>query len=141
MPRILDFAKRLYQQRQHSDDPVRRRFYQIAEKARTDPMACLARQVFEQELRVEGQRFDGMFAACWMGMEMSAEVLGKTCDWNIEDEPLMRSVGITEKSIQGARVDFTLAVLNRLFLRVALDGMAKARDERAPEQTDVPQGQ
>jgi hypothetical protein len=127
MARIFDFAKRLYQQRQHSDDPVRRRFYLIAEKARTDPMVSLARQVFAEELGVDGQKFDEMFVAHWMGMEMSAELTGKTRDWNIEDEPLMRSMGITDKSIRGARVDFTLAVLNRVFLRVAMDRMAKTR--------------
>jgi hypothetical protein len=127
MARIFDFAKRLYQQRQHSADPVRRRFHEIAEKARTDPMVCMARQAFAQELGVAAQKFDEMFAACWMGMEMAAELTGKSRDWNVEDEPVMRSLGFTEKAIIGARTDFTLAVLNRVFLRSALDGLANAR--------------
>jgi hypothetical protein len=95
MARIFVYAKRLYKQRQNSDDPVRRRFYDIAEKARTDPMVCMARQAFTEELGVASQKFDEMFAACWMGMEMAAELKGTSRDWNVEDEPLMRSLGFS----------------------------------------------
>jgi len=127
MARIYDFVRRLYRQRQYSDDPVRRRFYQIAEMARTDPTVSAARQIFAEEVGVDGQTFDEFFASYWMSMKGNDELNGKNRDrdWNIEDEALMKSVGLSDAAIIAARTDFTTAVLNRVFLRVAMDGMAK----------------
>jgi hypothetical protein len=132
MASIFDFARRLYRKGQQSDDPVRRRFYQIAEKARTDPTVSMARRIFEEELGVNGQKFDEMFAAYWLGIERTAELTGKSRDWNVEDEPLMKSVGLTDAAIIAARTDFTTAVLNRVFLRVAIDGREKRRRHEQP---------
>jgi hypothetical protein len=121
VPVIADFLKRLYKRRQQTDDPVLRRGYQIAEKARTDLEISAVRRVFGEELSIEGQAFDVMFASYWLSLEMT----GNGRDWNLELEPLMKEVGITENALMAARTHFTTAVINRMFLRVAMDRLAK----------------
>jgi hypothetical protein len=129
---IFDFLKRLYAKRSQSDDPVLRRGYQIAERARTDPQILAARRHLEEKLGLSGHEFDIQFASYWMSLEAS----GATSDWNADVEPLMQSVGIGEEEIVKARTNFMLAVLNRILLRVAIDRVAPSGEKLAEGDTD-----
>jgi hypothetical protein len=135
---ITDFLKRLYKKRQQSDDAVLRRLYQIAEMARTDPDIIRARQIIQDEFGlIEGQAFDQMFASYWITLEHTADIgeqLGTPSvgaqnnrDWNVDLEPMLREIGIDEDALLAGRTNLKIAVLHRTFLRIATDGLAKAR--------------
>src|SRR5437763_6771851 len=120
MEAVVDFLKQRHRHRQSSDDPVLRHLYAIAEDARADPWVNNVRQVFENEMGVDGRDFDRLFAAYWSSLH------GPGRDWNIEVEHLMREMGLTEGAIIAARTDFKAAVVNRIFLRVAMDRLTKS---------------
>ncbi len=134
---MIDFLKRLYRRKSNSIDPVEKRAYEHAERARTNPFVRAYLDTLIKHYDADERDLDIRFAAYLLADDLPS--LNENGEDNIEE--YARLVGVSDDLISKARVDPDAHALMRVHTRLGMNQKHKeAHIEQADDgaQTELP---
>jgi hypothetical protein len=134
---MIDFLKRLYRRKSNSTDPVEKKGYELAERARTNPFVRAYLDTLVEQYDADERELDIRFAAYLFSTDLTSSI--DNGEDNIEE--YARLVGVSDDLISRARVDRDAHALMRVHTRLGMDQKHKeAHIEQADggAQTDLP---